>query len=283
MRGEPLIGQFLPGGSCLHRLDPRSKILATFLLTIDVLKAQWPWEVLAMGILAGIGTRVGRVGLLQAVMPLRPLLFLILFSAAMNLTTPGPVWIRVGPVGLSRPGVLLALDTVTRLPILILTASLLVWTTSPAALADGLAAATRPLGKLGRVGRSVQALLQDMVFFAGLALRLIPLVHHSFRRVRQSFLARGLEVDTGPVKVRWRYLADMTVPWLVDILRRADDISLALTAREYRRRAGYTLLHVRPWRAGETLLAIGSVIVTLWVWRGLLGHGLAVLASRASP
>ncbi|WP_157935362.1 energy-coupling factor transporter transmembrane component T family protein [Kyrpidia spormannii] len=275
MKTELLLGQYLSRQTFLHRLDPRSKLLIALLLTIDLMKAQWPWEVLGLGALALLGMGAARVPLRAALKTLRPILFLIAFSAVMNLTAPGTRWIEVGPVTLTRTGLVLAMDTLTRIPALILLASLLVWTTSPGALAEGLASAVRPLEQLGRPGRATAASLRDVVFFAGLALRLIPQVHQSFRQVRTSFLARGLEVDTGPARVRWRYLAEMIVPWLVAILRSADDISLALTARGYRRGAAPTPLYVQPWSRREILSVAAAGLVTLWVWRhtfvGLLG------------
>ncbi|MBE3553264.1 MAG: energy-coupling factor transporter transmembrane protein EcfT [Kyrpidia tusciae] len=267
MKTELLLGQYLPRQTFLHRLDPRSKLLIALLFTIDLMKAQWPWEVLGFGALAVLGMGIARVPLRSALRTLSPILFLIAFSAVMNLTAPGPRWIEAGPVTLTRTGLVLALDTLTRIPALILLASLLVWTTSPAALADGLASSLHPMEKWGRPGRAAASGLRDLIFFAGLALRLIPQVHQSFRRVKMSFLARGLEVDTGPARVRWRYLAEMIVPWLVAILRSADDISLALTARGYRRGAAPTPLYIQPWSRREILSVAAAGLVTLWVWR----------------
>ncbi|MBX6394635.1 MAG: energy-coupling factor transporter transmembrane protein EcfT [Alicyclobacillaceae bacterium] len=267
MNDEPLLAQYLPGDTLLHRLDPRSKTIAAFLLAIDALHAQWPWEVFGLGILAAAGMRTARVTLRDAWVPLRPLFLLIAFSAAVNLlTVPGPSLLHLGPLTISKPGVLVALDTITRLPVMILTASLLVWTTSPGALVDGLTAFGRPLRKLGPIG----GLVQDTAFFVGLALRFLPMVHQSFRRVRVAFLARGIDADTGPIRMRWRFLAEMIIPWMIDILRRADEIALALVTRGYRRKIDRTPLQTKPWTKGDVLIVAASVLLTLWTWRRVL-------------
>ncbi|MDI3328133.1 MAG: energy-coupling factor transporter transmembrane protein EcfT [Alicyclobacillaceae bacterium] len=264
MNGEPLLAQYVPGTGLLHRLDARSKSVAVALLTADVLHASWPLEVCGLALLAVLGIRLAGIGARQVWRSLRPLFFLVAFSALMNLlSVPGdPAW-RLGPLTVTRAGLLTALETLTRIPVLILTASILVWTTPPGALIDGMTAAARPLARLGRAGTA----LQDLALFAGLALRFLPMVHESFHRVRIARLARGIDLEGGPAWVRWRNLAELIIPWLIDVFRRADAVAIGLAARGYRRGTVRTPWQIRRWSAADYLLVGIGLLVTLWVWR----------------
>jgi energy-coupling factor transport system permease protein len=282
------IGQYLPTGSLLHRLDPRTKIvgLGLLLLTIIVHNA-------ASGLLAGLLLVLGlvvlaRVPLSFALGGLKPALPILLLLAALQLffgwgvftASCRPLWswwvVSITPCSVQAVIALLA-----RFTALILLTSLLTLTTTISELAHGAEALLRPLQRLGLPADELA-----MVFT--IALRFVPTLAQQLEKLLKAQAARGADIHGGanPVQ-RTRQLLPVLVPLFLTTLRRGEELTLAMEARGYTGGPGrthYFRLHFRP--ADVLALAIIGVLV-VGLFAAPFGaadqHWLALLARIASP
>lgn len=258
-----LIGQHVPGDSPLHRLDPRTKILLTGLYVV-VLFLVRRWE--AYAVMAAVTVAVvalTRLSPLYVLRGLRPVLFLLVLTLALNLfVVPGEPLVRLGPLTATREGLELGLRLVVRLVLLVTTASVLTLTTSPIALTDGIEALLRPLG------RRVPA--HELAMMMSIALRFIPTLAEEAERIMKAQMARGADFSRGGPLQRARSLVPLLVPLFVGAFRRADDLALAMEARCYRGGVGRTRYReLRPGRgdALAALLVLAAMVLALVVDR----------------
>ncbi|PZN09177.1 energy-coupling factor transporter transmembrane protein EcfT [Thermaerobacter sp. FW80] len=230
---EPVLGQYVPGDSPLHRLDPRTKVvlLAAYSLVLFLVR-QWA----AYGVLAGfvLGAAVlARLPLAGVLGGMRPMLWLVGLTLVLNLVAvPGDPLLTLGPLVATQQGLELGLRLAVRLLLLVTAAALLTLTTSPIALTDGLEALLRPLG------RRVPA--HELAMMMTIALRFIPTLAEEAERIMKAQMARGAQFHRGGPLRRLRALVPLLVPLFVGAFRRADELALAMEARGYRGGAGRT-------------------------------------------
>ena len=281
------IGQYLPTGSRLHRLDPRTKIVGLGLLLLAIIVHQ-----AASGLLVGLLLVLGlvvlaRVPLDFALGGLKPALPILLFLAALQLlfgwglfsTSCHPLWswwvLSITPCSVQAVIVLLA-----RFTALILLTSLLTLTTTISELAHGAEALLRPLQRLG-----VPADELAMVFT--IALRFVPTLAQQLEKLLKAQAARGADIKGGanPVQ-RTRQLLPVLVPLFLTTLRRGEELTLAMEARGYTGGPGRT--HYFRLRFGTNDVLALAIIVVLAVGLFIVPfgavdqHWLSLLVSIAS-
>jgi energy-coupling factor transport system permease protein len=252
------IATYYPGSSLIHALDPRCKIIAVVALSIALFihTSYASLAVLGAACVAGIG--LSRIPITWFWRALRPVLWLIVFTFVIQaLFGRGEDLVRVGPVGISRAGVIQASYLSVRLLILIVVGSLLTLTTSPVALTDGLAWLGRPL-------RHVRVPTDELALMVTIALRFVPTLVVELETIMRAQRARGADFSSGgPVK-RARALLPVLVPLFVSAFRRADDLALAMEARCYLPGIRRTRLH--PLTAGKRdagLLVVVTAVVAI--------------------
>ncbi|MEW6398683.1 MAG: energy-coupling factor transporter transmembrane component T [Bacillota bacterium] len=260
--GAP-IGQYYPGESLLHRLDPRTKIAVTGTLVVVLFFLhRWPaflilgTVLLAAQVVAGIPPR-----LLWRSM--RSILAVIVFTFILQLfMTPGQVWFRLGPLTATYAGLGMGLVTAGRLILLILSTSLLTFTTSPIALTDGLEYLLRPL-------RRVRVPAHEIAMMMSIALRFIPTLLEEADKIMKAQTARGADFHSGNVLRRARSMVPILVPLFVGSFRRADDLAMAMEARCYRGGEGRTRLRVLRMGAADFATLAGAALLMglALVWR----------------
>ncbi|ADU52342.1 cobalt transport protein [Thermaerobacter marianensis DSM 12885] len=260
---EPLVGQYVPGHSPVHRLDPRTKIglLAAYSVVLFMVQDWAAYGVLGAAVLAAAG--LARLPLAGLVAGLRPMAWLVGLTLVLNLVAvPGDPLVVVGPVVATRQGLELGLRLAARLLLLVAAASLLTLTTSPIALTDGLEALLRPLG------RWVPA--HELAMMMTIALRFIPTLAEEAERIMKAQLARGAQFHRGGPVQRLRALVPLLVPLFVSAFRRADDLAIAMEARGYRGGRGrtrYRELRATGRDAVAALLASAVLGLALWLGR----------------
>jgi energy-coupling factor transport system permease protein len=256
-----VIGNYCPGESVIHRLDPRVKLCLLACMTVlAFLAASYAAMAALFGLLAlaAVFSRIPAAKLLKAVAPLTVLL---LFPMIFNLfyTTEGEPCFELGfllvtDVGLFR-GILFSL----RLFLLFAAATLLTLTTSPIAMCDGTAALLRPLER-------VRVPVSDISMVASIALRFIPILFDSYASVRKAQTARGARFAQGSIVARLRVIPSLMVPLFVISLRQAEDLALAMESRCYsgRERSHYHELRLTRLDAvaAAAVTACGIAIVT---------------------
>lgn len=221
-------GHYIPGDSFIHRMDPRAKMLCSLLLIAGVMFIKTRVMFGAAAVIYGfllLLTRV-RVGYLLRI--LRPVFYLILFTALINLFfIPGETIFSLGILRITREGLSYSVTFGVRLLFIIITTSVVTLTTSPTALTDGLERLLRPLKRAG-----VPA--QELAMMMTLALRFIPTLAEELDKIRKAQLSRGADFTQGNLVHRSKLAISLLVPLFVSAFRRADDLSVAMEARGYR-------------------------------------------------
>ncbi|MCW3491115.1 energy-coupling factor transporter transmembrane component T family protein [Dethiobacter alkaliphilus] len=231
------IGQFIPGNSVLHRLDPRAKFIALIIFIVSIFVVQSFLGYLALaGILFAL--------LLTSELPLpyffrglRPVYFITLFTLLVHffMTRGGEVLLQIGPLSIESQGVYLGFFMVFRIIFLVVSTSLLTLTTSPIALTDGLEYLMKPLTRIGVPSHEIAMMMT-------IALRFIPTLMEESEKIMKAQMARGADFTSGSVFKRAKNLVPLLVPLFVSAFRRADDLAVAMEARCYRGGEGRTRL-----------------------------------------
>ena len=250
------IGQFFPGKSPVHRLDPRVKILLTLGYIVMLFVAQNAWGLglgVAFGLLAYL---LSRIPLAMIVKSLKPVVPVILFTAALNMIfVDGETVFRLWVLNITREGIHTAVFMAVRIICLIAGTSLLTYTTSPIALTDGI---ERLMGPLKRFRFPVHELAMMMT----IALRFIPTLIEETDKIMSAQKARGADLETGGLMQRARALIPILIPLFVSSFRRADELALAMECRCYRGGEGRTRmkqLHMGPGDAVASVIVVGCI------------------------
>ena len=251
------LGQFFPGQSAIHRLDPRTKIILLFVLMIIIFFAEGAaaYSILIVATCAIIFiSKIPPVTVLKSV---KPLIWIILFTLILHLFThEGEVLISIGAFNVTFEGVKFGVMISLRLILLIMLASLLTFTTSPIQLTDALEKLLSPLKKVG-----VPA--HEFAMMMTIALRFIPTLIEELDKIMKAQKSRGADFETGGIVKRLKSFVPVLVPLFLSSFRRADELATAMEARCYRGGEGRT--HYRQLKfQGVDLWAALFVIVIVF-------------------
>ena len=255
------LGQFFPGNSLAHKLDPRTKLILTVVYIVGLFCAE---SFLSYGLMAALliaGVRVSGVAPKALVRGLKPVLFIICFTAVLNLFyTPGEELVSFWIFTITKEGVLTAFFMVLRITMLIMGTFLLTYTTSPISLTDGMESLLGPLKK-------IKVPVHELAMMMSIALRFIPTLLEEADKIMKAQKARGADFESGTLIQRARAMLPLLVPLFVSAFRRADELALAMEARCYRGGEHRTRLKVLRFSAldGWTALSMAALIV-LVVW-----------------
>ncbi|KRQ87266.1 Energy-coupling factor transporter transmembrane protein EcfT [Caloramator mitchellensis] len=231
------IGQYLPGDSFIHKLDPRVKIMLSFLylITVFVVNNYAGYGIVIVFTLFMIA--IAHVPFKYLFNGIKGIIWLIIFTAVLNATlTPGNVLFRLFDViPFTDKGINLAIFMSLRLILLIIGTSLLTLTTSPIALTDGI---ERILNPFKRIGLPAHELAMMMT----IALRFIPTLLDETDKIMKAQMARGADFDSGSIVKKAKGLIPVLVPLFISAFRRADELALAMEARCYKGGEGRTRL-----------------------------------------
>jgi len=251
------LGQYFPGDTLAHRLDPRTKILLVVLYIVALFCARgWQGYLLLAASLA-VCVRISRVSLKALVRGLRPVFLIILFTGILNLFfTPGERYlVEWGAVRISDVGAYNAVFMVFRIMLLIMGTFLMTYTTSPIALTDGLESLLGPLKKL-------RMPVHELSMMMSIALRFIPTLIEETDKIMSAQKARGADFESGNIFQRAKALVPILVPLFISAFRRADELATAMECRCYHGGEGRTKLHVLRYGARDfAALACGALVL----------------------
>lgn len=255
------LGQYFPGESVIHRLDPRVKIILTFSYIILLFAAKGIVGYAIM--LAVLCTVVGISGIKVRVVlrSMKPLLFIIAFTAILNMFyTPGKELWRFWIFRITREGIETAVFMALRIAMLIAgTFVLLTYTTSPIMLTDGIESLLRPLQQL-------HLPVHELAMMMTIALRFIPTLIEETDKIISAQKARGADFETGNLLQRAKALVPILVPLFVSAFRRADELAIAMECRCYRGGESRTRLkELRMTRLDYGALACTAAVTVLIV------------------
>ena len=245
------LGQYFPGDSLIHRLDPRTKLLATIALIAIVFVSQgFSGFLLVAAFVVACAASTG-IHLKFLVRGLKPILFIILFTFILNLffQTGGRVLVSVWFIRITTAGVRMAGFMAARLILLVVSSQLLTLTTSPISLTDGLETLFRPLQVVGFPAHEIAMMMS-------IALRFIPTLMDEADKIMKAQKARGADFETGGLVARARAMVPLLVPLFVGAFRRAEELALAMDARCYRGGKGRTRMKQLKFRGIDALAAL---------------------------
>lgn len=242
------IGQYIPGSSPLHKMDPRSKILAmaTVVTCLFLIKSGWGYLAMAAMLLAGI--LVSKIGLKFIIKSMRSLLVIMAFTFLLHVfMTEGTVIFKLGPLTATYEGMRQGALMVIRLVLLIITTSLVTLTTSPLTLTDGLEKLLKPLSAIGFPAH-------ELAMMMTIALRFIPTLVEETDKIMKAQMARGADFSSGNLIKRAKAMLPVLIPLFVSAFRRADELALAMEARCYRGGKGRTRLRNLAFTLNDLLI-----------------------------
>ncbi len=255
------LGQYFPGNSLAHRLDPRTKLILTVLYIVILFCAKGfvSYGVVALLLLTGV--KVSGVAPRALVRGLKPILFIICFTAVLNLFyTPGEALASFWIFTITKEGLVTAFFMVLRITMLIMGTFLLTYTTSPIALTDGLETLLGPLKRL-------KVPVHELSMIMSIALRFIPTLIEETDKIMSAQKARGADFESGNLLQRARALVPILVPLFISAFRRADELAVAMECRCYHGGEGRTKLHVLHYQLRDYLVlaAYGAVLAAVLI------------------
>lgn len=222
------IGQYYPADSVIHRLDPRVKLMGTFLYIISLFSFRGIAGFLLATLFLIAVIRLSKVPFSYMVKGLKAIVILMVITAVFNLfLTPGDeVLVHVWVFTITLQGVKNAALMLLRLIYLIVGASIMTLATTPNQLTDGLEKALMQLSK-------IKAPVHAIAMMMSIALRFIPILIEETDIIMKAQMARGADFENGNLVRRAKSMAPLLVPLFVSAFRRADDLAMAMEARCY--------------------------------------------------
>ncbi|MFA5537239.1 MAG: energy-coupling factor transporter transmembrane protein EcfT [Bacillota bacterium] len=228
------IGQYIPGNSIVHRLDPRTKITVAMIFMIALFTVNNAVGYISMGVFTALAIFLSQIPFHYLLRGLRPILIIIIFTVTLHLfLTPGTEIWRWGVLKITWEGVIQGFFMGMRLVFLIFITSLLTLTTSPISLTDGMEYMLAP-------GKRIGIPAHELAMMMSIALRFIPTLLEETEKIMKAQMARGADFESGNLLRRAKNMIPLLVPLFVSAFRRADDLAMAMEARCYRGGTGRT-------------------------------------------
>ena len=233
------LGQFFPGKTIAHRLDPRTKLALTVMYITALFMANGIFGyalVFAVLVTCLILSKIKPAAVLRG---LRPILIIIMFTVVLNIffVRGDTVLLEYGFIVITQEGVLTAAYMALRLIMLIVGTFLLTYTTSPIALTDGLEKIFSPL-------KRIRLPVHEFAMMMSIALRFIPTLIEETDKTMSAQKARGADFETGGLVKRAKAILPLIIPLFISAFRRADELAVAMESRCYHGGEGRTRMKV---------------------------------------
>lgn len=257
------LGQYFPGNSLLHRLDPRMKLVLTLLFIVLVFLPQnwWGMAVVLCFMAAVVG--LSRLPVRLVWRSVKPVLFLVTFTAVLNVlyVQEGATLFRWQFIHVTTGGLVNAAFIAVRIVCLIVGSSMLTYTTTPTALTDAIERLLSPLKWMG-------VNPHELAMMMTIALRFIPTLMEETDKIMAAQKARGADMESGGLLSRVRALVPILIPLFVSSFRRAYDLAMAMECRCYQGGEGRTRMKQlttapRDWVALAVYLLVLAVLILL--------------------
>jgi energy-coupling factor transport system permease protein len=258
------LGQYFPGNTPLHRLDPRTKILLTVFYIVALFLAEFlvTYALVFLALAAGIA--ISRIKPRVLLNGMKPVVFVVVLTAVLNLFyTPGTVLAKLWVFQITVEGLWAAFFMVLRILLLITGTFLLTYTTSPILLTDGIESLLGPLKK-------IKVPVHELAMMMSIALRFIPTLIEETDKIMSAQKARGADFESGNLLQRAKALVPLLVPLFISAFRRADELAIAMECRCYHGGEGRTRLRQLKYTAADRASIAGGLVFCVAV--GVLGH-----------
>ena len=252
------IGQYVPGDSFVHKLDPRVKILISLIFIIDLFivnKFKGYIFVLAFILIAIF---ISKVPFKYIYKGLKPIFILLIITALLNIfmTKGDTLLYSYGVISIYKEGLTLAGFMTVRLIFLIIGTSLLTLTTSPIELTDGIEKLLNPFKRIGLPAH-------ELAMMMTIALRFIPTLMDETDKIMKAQMARGADFESGNLFKRAKNLIPLLVPLFISSFRRAEELANAMEARCYRGGEGRTRMKILKIDKRDYIAILGCIVFVI--------------------
>ncbi len=255
------LGQYFPGKSSIHRLDPRTKLLSLIVYIVALFVAKtWLSYLICFAFLA-LCVFISKIPLKSIFRGLKPLIFILVFTGILNVffTSGETVLVDWWIFTITLEGVIRAVYMIVRIMMLVSATFLLTYTTSPIALTDGLESLLSPLKKL-------HFPVHELAMMMCIALRFIPTLIEETDKIMSAQRSRGADFESGKLMERVKALIPILVPLFIGAFRRADELATAMECRCYHGGEGRTKMKLLRYKRADML----SFLVVLVLLAGII-------------
>lgn len=228
------LGQYYQAESVLHRLDPRVKLIATFVYVISLFVVD---NLIGYGIcfiFLAVAIGLSKVPVKFMLRGMKAILFLLIVTVIFNLfLTPGETLVSFWVFKITKEGIKMAFTMAVRLSMLIVGSSVMTLTTTPNNLTDGLESVMSPLKK-------IKVPVHEIAMMMSIALRFIPILLEETDKIMKAQIARGADFESGNIFKKAKSMVPLLVPLFISAFRRANDLAMAMEARCYQGGEGRT-------------------------------------------
>ena len=261
------LGQYFPGQSFIHRLDPRSKLLLVIVYIVALFMANTTLSYGLVFAFLALCIKISGIPLKAITRGMKPVVVIVIFTGILNLFfTPGTtVLVSFFGINITLEALQRAFFMILRILMLITGTFLLTYTTSPIALTDGLESLLNPLKK-------VKFPVHELSMMMCIALRFIPTLIEETDKIISAQKARGADFESGTLMERAKALVPILVPLFISAFRRADELATAMECRCYQGGEGRTKMKLLRYTSLDfTAFAAGGALVVGILLLGKLG------------
>ena len=252
------LGQYFPGNSIIHRLDPRTKLIMLIVYIVALFMAKtWTGYALLFGFLVAV-IRISTIPVKSIVKGMKPLVMILIFTGVLNLffTRDGKVLVNIADaIVITSGGLSRALMMTIRILMLITCTFLLTYTTSPISLTDGLESLMNPL-------KIIKVPVHELSMMMCIALRFIPTLIEETDKIMCAQKARGADFESGSLMDKAKALIPILVPLFISAFRRADELATAMECRCYQGGEGRTKMKLLRYHR-EDFISFGIGILLI--------------------
>ena len=252
-----ILGRYIPGNSIIHRLDPRSKLLAMFLFILLIF---WANNLLLFFFVFSL-VLLSKVPLKFFLKGIQSMVFIIAFTTLFQLflTSGGATifrfaFIRITEAGLSQAGIIFS-----RFILIIFFSTLLTLTTTPLSLSDAVESLLKPL-KVFKVPA------HEIVLMLSMSLRFVPTLMDDTTRIMNAQRARGVDFGEGKLVQKVKSIIPILIPLFASSFKRADALAIAMEARGYNGGEGRTRFRRLAWKRNDSLAIISLFILGILLY-----------------
>ncbi len=253
-----ILGQYIPGDSFIHRMDPRSKLISAvwFIVLIFMASTWWTYGLLVAVVL--FSTTLSNIPLKFYLNSLKPLALLLLITVVFQLmfSQGETILFEFGWVSITQEGLINAVKIILRFVLIVIMSTILTLTTTPLEIADGIESLLNPLKKL-------KVPVQEIALILSISLRFVPTLMQETEKIMNAQRARGVDFSSGSLIQRMKKVVPLLIPLFISSIDRADQLAVAMTARGYRGGDSRTKLRQLTWTKLDTIVMGAFLLLTV--------------------
>lgn len=263
MISDITLGQFFPGSSPIHKLDPRTKIILTVAFIVSVFFANNPLSFVILTAAVAVLIAISKLSLKVIIKGIKPIILIVLFTSVINLfmtVGEGEPLFEFWIIKIYTYGIFRAVFMALRVVLLIVgTSVLLTYTTSPIALTDGLESLLSPLKVIG-------VPVHTFAMMMSIALRFIPTLVEETEKIMNAQKSRGADFTNGSLADRAKALIPLLIPLFVSSFKRAEELATAMECRCYRGDKNRVKLNKLEYKRSDYIWILAFLIFTLGIF-----------------